>query len=1136
MGVVTDPSGAVVPEANVTITNSATNLTTEVVTSASGDYTVPNLPVGSYNVKVEKQGFRSFVQTGVTLNAATTAHVDVKLQVGTAEQTVEVQATAATLQTEDAKTSVTITNRLVDELPLVVAGALRSPFDLAQLTPEAKNYGDTGFALGGGQVSSYGVTLDGVSAETGRALQTSWISFNTPSVEAITEFTVDTNGFKAEYGHSGGGVMTFSSKSGTNDFHGTLYEFLRNNDLDANYFFSNEKGVSRNIYKQHDFGVSGGGPIVIPKILNGKNKSFFFASYEGFRNRVGATTTAATVPTAEMYNGDFSKWVDKNGSMIPIYDLSTQTTDANGKVTRQPFPGNQIPQSRFDPAAQKLIGVYQSGPGGQLKPNAGGLPGTRAYVQSNYLITQGLTLNPWDKFSVKGDHIFNEKDRISGYYGRNRVYTNPGPNGPATLPGYYTTFNNSQDLSDVFRMSWDHTFRPTLLNHFYAGGSNMRDGHLSPNESYNWQNKFCLPNVPLCGENLSSVDFSGQFSEWGGPSANGSENTVYSFNDDLTWIKGNHVFKAGGMYQRTHYNGYGQQWDAGYTNFNYTETGVPGGTDPNLGGNAFASFLLGYADSWSIHTPRFIGQEWPYFAGYFQDDWRVSKRLTVNLGVRWETQLPPVEHQDQFSDFSPTTPNPAAGGIPGALLFAGSGPGRVGSRSLADGYYKAWGPHVGFAWSLNDKTVIRSNFSHSYAQVQTVTGSTHFLGFIQIAGYGSFNGGLTPTFQYQNGMPAWPKPPFIDPSFGNFNSVAWWQGNEATHPPTDDSWNFSIQRQLTSSTILEASYNAVIGSHLQAGLLNYDQVPFSAFQQYGRDLLNSNIDSPAAQAAGIKKPFPTFNRTVAQALRPFPQFTGIDTASGGGDHSGHSSYHAAMIRLEKRYASGLTFQTSYVLSKLLTDTDSYWPGSAALDQYNRRLEKSIGAYDSTHDVKLGLVYELPMGRGKRFLNRGGVASAVLGGWRVSSTNYYSSGLPVALGTSINFPIFNGRNAPTVSTYDNWRGPQAGSSFDPQTDRFFQPASFFGPQPTTQLGNATRFNPKLRQFANLNENMSLAKSIPIKGERMRMDFRAEAFNIFNRVRFGTGPTTLQDPNLGLLTSNSDILNTPRQLQFALKFYF
>ena len=442
-GTVQDASGALVPGAKVTVTNPATNTNSTTVSTEAGTYAVPNLTVGQYSVRVDKEGFKPSVRSGITLNAASNARVDINLEIGTAQQSVEITADAQQLMTESAKSSTTINNKLVDELPLVVGGAMRSPFDLANLTPEVKNYGDNNFQIGGGQAASYGITLDAVSASTTRALQTSWISYNAPSLEAITEFTVDSNGFKAEFGHAAGGIMTFSSKSGTNEFHGSAYEFLRNDALDARRFFEARKGV----YKQHDFGVSAGGPVYIPKVINGKNKTFFFTSYEGFRNRVGASSRAVSVPTSEMYDGDFSKWVDRNGNLIPIYDPATTRPSGTGFI-RDRFPNNQIPAARFDPLALKLMGVYRSGPGGQLKPNTGAIAGTSEYVRANYLITQGTEVNPWDKFSVKGDRIFSEKDRLSGYYGRNRIYKNPGPNGPATLPGFYTDYNDARNLSD----------------------------------------------------------------------------------------------------------------------------------------------------------------------------------------------------------------------------------------------------------------------------------------------------------------------------------------------------------------------------------------------------------------------------------------------------------------------------------------------------------------------------------------------------------------------------------------------------------------------------------------------------------------------------------------------------------------
>jgi len=365
--------------------------------------------------------------------------------------------------------------------------------------------------------------------------------------------------------------------------------------------------------------------------------------------------------------------------------------------------------------------------------------------------------------------------------------------------------------------------------------------------------------------------------------------------------------------------------------------------------------------------------------------------------------------------------------------------------------------------------------------------------------------------------------------------------------------------------ILESSFSAVSGSHLQAQLLNYNQDNPALLTAFGNidqstNVLNSNVGSSLANSFGITAPYAGFTGTVKQALRPYPQYTVIDTFAGQGDHSGHSTYYATFVRLEKRYTKGLTFQTSYAFSKLLTDADSYWGNAAtttangccfAADQYNRRLEKSIGQYDVTHNFKIGFVYDLPFGKGRQFLTHG-IGAWTLGGWGVNGVLTYSSGLPVAITSQYVLPLYsstNGRSTPYITSYDGWQPAWKNGSFDPSVDNFLVPScassrntTCTGPFPSQGLGtplngfgNATRYNPKVREFPNLNENVSVVRAFPVK-ESVRFEFRAEAFNLFNRVRFGTGNTSLQNQNFGKLTSSADLLNTPRQLQLALKLYF
>jgi hypothetical protein len=1170
-GAVRDASGAIVPGADVTVTNQATNIAIHVSTNDSGEFTVPNLAPGRYVVRVEKQGFRAAVENGLALDAAQTVRADATLQIGASNQQVEVQAAVVSLQTEDAKQSTTLQNNLVNDLPLLVNGTVRTPFDLASLTPDAKNLGgDEGFSIGGGQSAAYATTLDGISTNTSRALQKSWIATNSPSVEAIEQFTVDSSGYKAEYGH-GAGVMAFSSKSGTSQFHGSAYEFLRNNDFDANNFFSNSAGIANSIYKQNDFGATVGGPVWIPKVKKGRDSTFFFFSYEGFRNRTGANGTAFTVPTPEMYSGNFANWVTSAGVMIPIYDPTSQVTAANGTVTRLQYPNNQIPQSEFSQTTQKAFGIFAGqalGFSGQLKPNNGATPGTAAYVNNNFLETQGTQIYPVNKLSVKGDKVFNTKQRISGYWGWDREHETYGADGPPTLPGLYSNYNDLAQSSDVFRFSWTWTFSPTKINYFYAGGNDWNQDHKPPQEYIgNWQSKFCLINVPNCNDNLVSLFYntgsSNPYSMWGGEADNGSENTVYGYNDDFTWIKGKHTIKLGGMYQLNHYNGFGRQCEAGCIGYSYQETGVPGGSNPNAGGNAFASALIGYADSGQIDTVRFIGQQFYYFAGYVQDDFKITPKLTIGYGLRWDGNLPPTGLGDRWSDFGPHTPNPAAGNIPGAVLFAGNCSGCIGSRRFTNMWDKGYGAHVGIAYSWDSKTVIRTSYARSYGSLISVSGSTHNSGYTLTQTFSSSDSGILPTYIVDQGMPPWTAPPFINPSVSNGTSVAWFQGQETTKLPAYDNFYFGIERQLGGSMVFEAGYNGVMGEHLQAELLDYNQINPSYLTAYGSvaqsiTVLNSLVGSATANAAGITAPFPTFNTlwgsraTVAQALRPYPQYTYIDTYAGQGDHSGHSTYNSLLLKFQKRLSYGLTIQTSFVFSKILTDADSAWGASNlspalgyAADLFNRGLEKSIGEYDVPRDFKFSAVYNLPFGRGQQYLTQG-PASWILGNWRVSSINIYDSGAPVGISTSYTLPIYaqsdssSTRLAPYITSYTGWRAPYSGS-FNPAKDTFFVPYGT-GPFPLQgsgtsldSIGNDTRLNPKVRYFPNLNENMSLARTFPIH-EKMRLEFRAEAFNVFNRVRFGTGSTQLQNAQFGVLTGAASQLNTPRNLQLALKFYF
>src|SRR5262245_28467763 len=881
-GTVTDSSGAAVPSAHVTVTNLATNANSTAVTTGDGVYSIVALPPGTYRVRIEKSGFKRAEIGQVAVVVGNTTAANVTMEIGQVSETVEIAAAAGgQVQTENAKISSQVSNKQIDELPLVVSGTMRSPFDLTRLTPESKPLGlggDAGvqgpsytsnFSIGGGQGGTWGITLDGASSGTSRFGSTEWASLNTPSIDAITEFAVDTNGFKAESGRAQGGNLTFSSRSGTNEYHGTVYEYARNNYFDARNYFENTKSV----LKQHDYGLTLGGPVRIPWIYNGKNKTFFFGSAEWFRNRAGANDFVTSVPTAEMYNGDFSKWVDSTGKVLPIYDPATTRpnpnfnagapiSESNPRFIRDPFPNNQIPANRISPLAKKYLEYV----GNTVHPNSAGAPGTYAYVNQNFRSTAGSSLFPWTKWSVKGDHIFSEKHKISGLYNYGLSEVLPGVDGFPQLPASVSNFRFTHQDSHVWRANYTWTISPTLVNYLYGGVNWWKQFNFTPNIGGGWKNRgICLPGAFNCDEALLQVEYqSDGYTTWGGSNGDGSENPIFTIGDDLTIIKGRHTFKTGYLFERLHYNGFGRQTLAGLVRVSRAQTSIPQSGNSALGGgNSFASFLLGEVNGAQTENDRFVRQYWRGHAAYFQDDWKVNSKLTLNFGLRYDVTMPPLERDDKWSDFDPFTPNPRADNRLGALRFAGFEPGEVGKRTLVEGWYNGWGPRFSFAYSPDRKTVVRGGVGRTFGLVRTTSGSTHFAGAIQIYRQDSPDG-INRVFRLDdgfivNGVNTVPQPPSLDPGFNTNAEVDWWQRQEVSRLPENWNWTLSVQRELPGNFLVEASYNASIGVHLMSGLLNVNQLDSKyIYDPRVQPLLNLPISNPQVQAAGFTKPYPSF--------------------------------------------------------------------------------------------------------------------------------------------------------------------------------------------------------------------------------------------------------------------------------------
>jgi hypothetical protein len=1155
-GTVTDQSGALVPNASVTAVHIATNATRTATANASGEYVFPQLVVGEYRLRAEAPGFKASVNSGIVLTPGATARADIKLEVGQVSESVQVSAQAALIQTDTAKVQTAVSPKFIEDLPLVVGGQLRSPLDLVSIVPEAKGGGQ--ITVAGGQEGGWDLTIDGFSATPAAPFeQRLWTMVNSPSVDALQEFAVDTNGFKAEYGHAGGGSFAFVSKSGTNQFHGNLYEFLRNDYFDAAGFFDNATGKRKPVLRQHDFGGTIGGPVWIPKVYNGRDKSFFFVSNERFRNRTGPRADQFTIPLPEMLQGDFSNWKNENGVLLPIYDPAT-TRDVNGTLVRDPFPGNIIPANRISTVAKNVIALAT------MRPN---LPDSRGILNPNprlnFLTTTGTQTDPWDKWSAKGDHIFNSSQRVGFLFQKNRTLQ-LAIGDPPGLPGPLNNgFQYGDTWTKVYRGTHDWNIGATVLNHIAIGFNDWGQVRRAGDPSYNqgWSPKIGLKNTAIPDLMFPELRFDGGYSTWGRAEYGGSYNKTGGFTDDVNWIKGAHTLKFGFQYQRDHYNGYGSHSASGSLAFARTSTSVPL-DQTNTSGNSFASFLLGQVSSAALQTERFVSDQWKYYAFYAQDDFRISPKLNISYGLRWEYTPPTVEGYgpDQYMNFNPSLPNAYAGGIPGAIEYAGFGEGRTNTRTLYPGWPWGFSPRIGIAYTLNDNTVLRLSAARTFGSMKNTGGSSHWQGFIGEYSFNNNTNNVDPAFLLDEGYPAWPAPPFLRPEGLNAsnpgsNNVNYWQTYDAGRLPEYYNWSFGLQRGLPGNMVIEAGYNAQLGRHLATNQVSLNQVDPNIFlahaQRLGsidtaRTLFLRDINHPEAVAAGFRKPYPNFTGTVRQSLRPFPQFNTINTAGDGGDRSGSSSYHAFILKWEKRYSSGLTFLNSYVFSKTLSNVGAAnADGSSTMTHYNRALNWTYAGNDQPHSVKFSYSYELPFGKGKPFL-AGGFGSAVLGGWRIAGIHQYASGTPMSLNPGYNpFDAVFASNRVSVNSHEDWKNTNyKGDKFDPNADLWWD-VNNMDRTPTdsprsdvavwvarSSFGNAPARNGAVRSPWNLSENVTISRTFRFS-EGVKLDLRGEGFNIFNRVRWGGPENNLTSQNFGRVTSQA---NTARQIQLGLKLSF
>jgi len=1079
-GTVLDSSGAAVANAKVTATNLATNVARDGVSDGSGRYFITLLPAGDYSVSAEAPGFRKLVQSGLVLQINQQARLDLTLELGHASETVEVTGQAPLLESESSSLGTVVSQKLVNQLPLNG----RNFIQLATLSPGVNGVGysasgtimsgtrpddrrpGTEIFSNGNREGSNNFLYDGI--DDNERLTLSIVL--RPAVEAVREFKIQTNLYSADIGRNSGAVVDVITKSGTNQLHGSLFEFLRNSAMDSRSFFS-PKGTAFPTFRLNQFGGSFGGPVVLPKLYNGKDRTFFFVDYEGYR-RDSQQLLLGNVPTAKMRAGDFSE-------AAAIYDPLTTRANPNGSgFIRDRFLNNQIPANRWDPISAKMINAYPlpTGPG-----------------RFNNYLANLVQNQKWNQGDVRVDHQISPKDSFFARWSiQNTETTVPSSFPTTTIPG----ISEPVDLGDEGSFagtsfqpaqhavaSYIRIINPSLVNEFRVGFNRYRLDYTADQFKPNGQlgNQLGVPNANVTPNEQNLPIFSP--SSYIGIGQTRSlpifrrENT-FEYVDNLSYTHGTHTLKWGVDFRRRQLTIY--QTNQGNGRFNFspalTDSRQPAGT----GGDSMASFLLGYPTLIAHdYTQNWPGERGSEFGLYVADDWRVSKKLTLNLGLRWDYFSPFSEVSNRWANFNLATGKIDIAGRNGVDKYAGVEP-----------FYKNFGPRFGFAYQLLSHTVIRGGFGLFYNPTGSEGGSMRLFRQLPFGSTLSISpGDINVGQRVSDGFP--PLSP-VNYDFANNPFGAMFAVDHGFRPSYAEQFNVTVEHEIAPwEMVIKTAAVGNLGRHL--------------YNTY-----NANQAVPGSTSLNTRRPLYTLDPSLSDAS----YFT----------TDGLSEYYAFQLTVDKRFSHGLSAILGYAWSHAIDDVPLEFGGGAAgpqpQDPRNIAAERGNSIIDMRHRLTLSYTWELPVGKNKALLNYGGPVNWILGGWQTNGILTVQSGLPftAVLQTS------------TTNTGTGSRPNAAGEVTYPRTlQHWFDTSAFSVPAPYTygNLGRNTLFGP-----GRTNWDMSLFKNFVIH-EQTRFELRAEAFNIFNHPQFGLPNANIGNPQAGSITST---VGNPRQLQMGLRFQF